>query len=245
MRLLIRRALIAFVLVTGLPLLSAAHAATEHNDVLVFGGTGQLGSEIVKALVEAGNSVTVFVRPNSDLRRLDGIAVSTLQGDVLNEDDVASALKTAKPKIVVDALARGKAGVEFYDVSERNISKWAKTTGVIQVILHSSVGAGRSRAVYPEANWPRMKDTLMAKEVGENHLIASGVSYTIIRNAILPPYGTPATGKAKLYEDETKYGPVTRADLARLTVECVGHSACFNKIYHAVDDTLPIPQRRQ
>ena len=213
--------------------------------ILVFGATGQLGSEIVQALVKAGQPVTVFTRPMSDAKRLEGLTVTTLQGDVLNEDDVAAAFKAAKFKVAIDALARGRSGPEFYDISQKYISAWAKATGVTQVILHSSVGAGKSRAVYPEAAWPRMKDTLLAKEVGENHLINSGVAYTIIRNAVLPPHGTPATGKAKLYEGENKFGPVTRADLAALTLECLGNTICFNKIYHAVDETMPMPTARR
>ncbi|MBL8643603.1 MAG: NAD(P)H-binding protein [Rhodospirillaceae bacterium] len=225
---------------------TGAHAQTKPADgsVLVFGATGQLGSDIVHALVKAGHSVTVFVRPSADMKRIAGLNVASVQGDVLNADDVARAFKAAKYKAAVDALARGTAGPEFYDTSERNISKWAKETGVSQVILHSSVGAGKSKAIYPPQMWERMKPTLLAKEAGENHLIASGVPYTVIRNGYLPPSSTPATGKAKLYEDETKPGNVTRADLATLTLQCIGNTACFNKIYHADDETIQRPQPR-
>ncbi len=224
-----------------------AHAQTKtpkDGDILVFGATGQLGSDVVQTLVKAGKPVTVFVRPNSDLKRIADLNIASVQGDVLKDEDLAKVFKGTKFSVVIDTLARGSAGPEFYDVSERLISKWAKDTGVTQVILHSSVGAGKSKAIYPAQMWDRMKDTLLAKEAGENHLIASGVKYTIIRNAYLPPYGTPATGKAKLYEDETKFGGVTRADLAELTLGCVNNPACFNKIYHAVDDTVQRPQPR-
>ncbi len=250
MKRLITTVLLSF-LSTACAFATAAQPAPAIKDggVLVFGATGLLGSDIVQALTKAGKSVTVFVRPGSDFKRLanlnqDGLSISTLQGDVLNDGDVAKAFKTAKFKVVIDALARGKAEPEFYENSERNISKWAKETGVTQVILHSSVGAGKSKAIYPPQMWERMKDTLLAKEAGENHLIASGVKYTIIRNGYLPPYGTPATGKAQLYEDETKFASVTRADLADLTLGCVDNPTCFNKIYHAHDDTVQRPQPR-
>lgn len=210
--------------------------------ILVFGATGQLGSDIVQVLVKAGKPVTVFNRPNADMKRLAGLNVTTVQGDVLNEADVTRAFKAAKFKVAIDALGRGTSGPEFYDISQKYISAAAKATGVEQVILHSSVGAGKSRAIYPEANWERMKGTLLAKEAGENHLINSGVPYTIIRNAVLFPYGTAATGKAQLYEGETKFGGVTRADLATLTLGCIDNKECLNKIYHAVDDSLP-PRR--
>jgi uncharacterized protein YbjT (DUF2867 family) len=232
------------VIALGLAFIASSFAAqavkAENGAVLVFGGTGQLGAEVVKALLSAGHDVTVFARPGSKSERLAGLKVATVTGDVLKEDDVAAAFKSAKFDAAVDALARGDAGVDFYETSQRLISKWAKATGVKQVVLHGSVGAGKSRAIYPDAMWPRMKDTLQAKERGENHLIASGVAYTIIRNARLPPSSTPATGKAKLFEDETKFGAVTRADLGTLTAQCTLNPTCFNKIYHAADDSLPV-----
>jgi uncharacterized protein YbjT (DUF2867 family) len=239
------RQLHRFVLICLLAMLPFAGAAqspvaAQPGAVLVFGASGQLGSEIVKSLVAAGKPVSVFLRPGSEAKRLAGLKVTTVTGDVLKEDDVAAALKSAPFAVVVDALARGSAGVEFYEISQRHIATWAKRTGVKQVILHGSVGAGKSRAIYPEAMWPRMKDTLLAKQAGENHLIASGVGYTIIRNAQLPASTTPATGKAKLYEDQFKYGAVTRADLGRLTLECVESATCMNKIFHAVDESLPV-----
>ena len=47
--------------------------AGSENRVLVFGGTGQLGSAVVRELVAAGYPVTVFVRPSSDRSRLEGL----------------------------------------------------------------------------------------------------------------------------------------------------------------------------
>jgi uncharacterized protein YbjT (DUF2867 family) len=237
MRLFLRAAL-------GLAVLAACATAAEtqaKETVMVFGGSGQLGSEIVRAVAARGDAVTVFVRPSSDLKRVEGVQVKTLTGDVLNAEDVMAAMKAARPTVVVDALARGKADASFYDVSERNISTAAKAAGVKQIILHSSVGAGSSRKIYPKSRLAAMTPVLDAKTAGEDHVIASGVAYTIIRNGILrdPQPGT-ADG-AKLYEDDTKYGVVTRPQLARLTAECIGNKSCFGKVYHAVDEGLPIP----
>ncbi|MDX2142961.1 MAG: NAD(P)H-binding protein [Rhodospirillaceae bacterium] len=219
---------------------AAAPASAKDGGILVFGASGQLGSEIVKSLVGAGHDVSVFVRAGSKAERLAGLKVTTVTGDVLKDDDVAAALKAVKYATVIDALARGEAGPEFYITSQKHIAAWAKATGVKHVILHSSVGAGASRAIYPAAMLPRMGATLDAKEAGEKALMASGVAYTIIRNAVLMPHGTPATGKAKLYDDEAKYGSVTRADLAVLTLSCIDNPGCANKIYHAVDESLPV-----
>ena len=86
-----------------------------------------------------------------------------------------------------------------------------------------------------------MAPVLDSKGDGEKHLIASGVPYTIIRNAILRNAKPGEADNAKLYEDQTKFGMVTRTELARLTADCVGNKACFNKIYHAVDESMGVP----
>lgn len=227
-----------------LPVAATTQAQDLNGPIIVFGANGQLGAEVMKSLVGAGKDVTAFVRPNADMKRLDGLKFTTATGDVLVDADVAKAMQAKKYAVVVDALGRSEAGPEFFTTSAENIVKWAKATGVKQVILHGSVGAGKSRAIYPDAMWPRMKDVLLAKEAGENALIGSGVPYTIIRNAQLLPNDTKSTGQAKLFEGENKFGAVTRTGLGKLTLECTANPKCLNKIYHGVDEGLPAREPR-
>jgi uncharacterized protein YbjT (DUF2867 family) len=214
-------------------------AAAEH--VLVFGGSGRLGSEVVKALAAAGHQVTVFARPTSKLDRVADAGVAVVEGDVMNEADVEAAFKSSRFTAAVDALARGDADVAFYETSMRHIAKWAAATGVKQVILHGSVGAGDSRAIYPQSRWEVMKPTLMAKDAAEKTLMTSGVPYTIIRNAVLRDLAPGAVDAAALTDDQSKFGAVTRTGLARLTAECLGNAACANKIFHAIDPGVAVP----
>ena len=81
---MIRRRSIQTIFSAAVMLAAATPAWAE--GVLVFGGTGLLGSEIVKQLANAGETqITVFARPTSDRSRLDGIDVNYVVGDVLNE----------------------------------------------------------------------------------------------------------------------------------------------------------------
>ena len=80
-----------------------------------------------------------------------------------------------------------------------------------------------------------MQKLMAEKTAGEIAYIESGTTYTIIRNSRLLAYGTEPTGNARLYEDQSVAGPVTRAGLARLTAECTLNEDCFNRIFHAVD----------
>jgi uncharacterized protein YbjT (DUF2867 family) len=212
----------------------------EVGSILVFGGSGQLGSEIVKQLVGAGYPVTVFVRPTSDRSRLAGQKVQFIEGNVLYEPDVERALKQRPFDVVINALGRSESGVDFYATSGRLIAQWCKATGVKQVILHSSVGVGASRAAYPPGMYPQRSELFVNKQVAEDDLITSGITYTIIRNAVLHELAPGATDGARLFEDQAKFGAVSRRGLARLTRECVGNAACANRIYHAIDAGMPL-----
>lgn len=230
-------------LATLAALLAPAWAAAA--TAIVFGGAGQLGSEVVRALGAAGHEVTVFHREGSDLSRLQGSKYSEAIGDATREADVQAALAARHYDVVVDALAKGRSEpASFYLVTHRAIVAAAKANGVKQVILHGSVGAGESRAIYPESRWPSMQEVLTAKDGAERALVASGLPYTIIRNAVLRNDAPGVREKAELTTDQKRFGAVTRSGLGRLTAECVLNDACTNKIFHAVDPQVALPAMR-
>jgi uncharacterized protein YbjT (DUF2867 family) len=241
------------VLLCGVLALAAPAMATDEaprapdprppfGPVLVFGGAGQLGSEIVRELVGRGYPVAVFVRRTSDRSRLAGLSVRFIEGDVLVEADVQRAFESARFHTVIDALGRSESGVEFYATSGRLIARWAAQTGVSRAILHSSVGVGASRAAYPPTLFAERSPLFVAKEAGENALIESGVDYTIIRNAVLRELPAGVPDRAQLFEDPRRFGVVSRRGLARLTLGCVDNPACARRVYHAVDEGMALPR---
>jgi len=237
------RCLGVFIVLFGLAPGSAQASGSAHEPVLVFGATGQLGSEIVHALVAAGYPVTAFVRPESDRGRLAGLAISYASGDMLEAADVAAGLASQRFATVVEASARGSAGDDFYPQVMRHIVAAAKAHGEPRIILHGSVGAGENIELFPQAPFGRMAATLAAKGEAEEILSTSGLEWAIIRNGILRPAGSPATGKAVLSPDHSLMRSVTRADLALLTIECMQDRNCFGRTWHAVDESLPFPDR--
>jgi uncharacterized protein YbjT (DUF2867 family) len=211
-------------------------AFASDNDVLVFGGTGRLGAPIVTLLVEAGYPVTVFARPTSDRKRLEGLDIQYAIGDLLDADEVVAVFEQGDFHFVIDATSRsGNEGV-FYDDAMANILRGVSAGNVTQILYHGSIGAGENMKEFPDIDFSWLRDVLLAKGRAETMLIESGATYTIIRNGMVRLDGTPATGTAALIEDTSVNGPVTRADLALLTMECIGNKACFNRIYHAVDN---------
>ena len=217
-------------------LLISTVGTTWADGTLVFGGTGRLGAHIVKQLVNAGETdITVFARPSSDRKRLEGLDVDFVVGDVLNDEDVKAALTSKRFDVVINALSnpRSNNNDTFFEDSQASITNWAKESGVKRLIFHSSIGVGDSanilRKDIPATTVRRYRD----KEIAETNIIESGIDYAILRNYIIQPEGTPASGKGFLTEDRSVSGSIARADLAILTVYCLDGPACRNKVLHA------------
>jgi len=223
---------------------SGCSQADPEGGVLVFGGTGQLGAEIVGRLVAGGEAVTVFVRPTSDRSRLAGMAVEYSVGDMLNETDVASAFQARRYRAVINAVRAPITDIPFYDLTSQYVAAHASAAGVQQIIHHGAVGAGDNRAEFPEVPWERVPGLAARMDdhgAAERNFRASGISTVVIRNSRVWPDGTPSSGKAALSEDHTLMTPITRVDLAEFTLQCLDNPACANKIFHAVDATLTWP----
>ncbi len=214
------------------------------GDALVFGGTGQLGAQIVGRLAQAGHRVTVFARPNADRGRLQGLDVDFVIGDLLNAADVAAAMQARRYAVVVNAVRVEDNDLQFYEKIMAPMAAQAKASGVGQLIHHGAVGAGANAARFPTLGWdkvPGLLPRLADQGRGEALLREAGVPFTIIRNARLYPDEKPATGQAELTEDDTVLTPMTRADLAILTLRCVGNPVCYGKTYHVRDPSLAWP----
>ena len=217
----------------------------ETGGVLLLGGTGRLGSEIVKGLTEAGETFVVLVRPTSNRERLDGLDLTYVVGDMLSDADMERVFREGSFRAVIDASAIARGGdANFYIDSQRIISRLAKQTGVKQIILHGAIGAGDSADLYFMENVPEeQRQSMASKTVAETILIDSGVPYTIIRNMTLLPLETRESGNASLTRDRGVMGPVTRDGLGRLTMECLDNEGCLNSIFHATDKDAELTGR--
>ena len=206
--------------------------AESNEKILVIGGTGRVGSEIVKVLHDDYRDITVLSRSDSNRKRLKGLNIKYLKGNVLLEEDIKQVFADVSYDVVINAIAKVGESQNPHAIGQLNLSKWSKINGVQHFILIGSVGAG------PDPEHSMWKDILIAKGEAEHSLINSGLNYTIIKTGIIVYDDTPATNKAFLSDNIDVVGKVTRKDLALLTVNCILKDSCTNRILNAMDGSL-------
>ena len=114
--------------------------------VLVTGGTGFVGANVVRELVGLGAPVRVLARPGGDRRALDGVKLEIAEGDLLDRASLARAVKG------VDTVYHAAADYRLWAPDPavmhrvniggtRALLEAAGEAGVRRIVYTSSVGA--------------------------------------------------------------------------------------------------------
>ncbi|HEY1990243.1 MAG TPA: NAD-dependent epimerase/dehydratase family protein [Acidimicrobiales bacterium] len=89
------------------------------TNYLVTGGTGLIGSNVVRRLRDAGDEVRVLVRPRSDYQPLTAVGAEAFEGDIRSAGDFARAAEGSDVIIHAAALLGG-AGQELDESRKTN-----------------------------------------------------------------------------------------------------------------------------
>ncbi len=115
--------------------------------ILVTGATGFIGSALVRQLCQCGDEVRVLVRPTSDRRRIAGLPVEVVAGDVRDRDAVAKALDGIET--VYHAAAVYEIGTADARTMEdvnvggtRNVLQEAAARSILTVYVSSAAALG-------------------------------------------------------------------------------------------------------
>ena len=147
--------------------------------ILVTGGTGFIGSHLVRHLAELGKPYRLFLQPGIDLagipRQTDlNVALSSLD----DERGVSSALRgvDAIYHLVGVESAGVKADLMEIEVSHlERLTSLARKAGVRRFFYLSHLGADRASAY----------GLMKAKGIAESIIRKSGLTYTIIRSSLV------------------------------------------------------------
>jgi uncharacterized protein YbjT (DUF2867 family) len=111
-----------------------------NGPVLVVGGTGMLGGQVVAELLSRGKRVRALVRPASDAKRLERAGAEIARGDMMNPASLLQAMGGADAVISTAAgYTRHSKGdtAEIDTIGNRNLAEAASRAGVRRFVLTS------------------------------------------------------------------------------------------------------------
>jgi len=112
---------------------------------LVTGGTGFVGSAVVRALLQEGVTVCCLVRASSDLRNLAGLDVTLVQGDLADKVSLRQAMVGCQQLYHVAAFysTRPEDAQRMFQVNvdgTRHVLSLAAEMGLGRIVYTSTIG---------------------------------------------------------------------------------------------------------
>lgn len=211
------------------------------QNIFLAGSSRGVGREIAKLLLEnepPSVNLKVLLRNPTYAVELEALGANVTFGDALNYADVEASLQGNAIDIVITTMGGlpSDRGERADCEGNKNLIDAAVKTGVKKFILVSSIGSGNSVVALAPQVLITLGAILKEKEKAEQHLVASGLTYTIIRPGGLK--SEFATGNAALTEDPTVSGIIHRADVAKLVFDCLNSDRANNKVFSAIDRNM-------
>lgn len=206
--------------------------SVDRASVFVAGASRGVGREVAQRLIEQSFNVTALLRSDAAQADLEALGITVVRGDALVMSEVVQAI--GSPFAVISTIGGlPKDGQRADYLGNKNLIDAAVGAGVQKFILVSSIGSGNSAVALPPQALQTLGAVLAEKARAEAYLVASGLTYTVIRPGGLK--SEPATGNALLTADPTIAGSINRADVAQLVVECLRSEPANQQILSAVD----------
>jgi len=145
--------------------------------ILVAGGTGTLGTRVVRALTEGGTPVRVLTRDAGRASHLSGQGVEISVGDVRDPGAIGHAMRgvTAVVSAVQGFAGREPAGAQAVDLDgNANLVQAALAAGARRFVLVSAASAAADSPL----------ELRRVKHHAEQSVMRSGLDWTVIRPTV-------------------------------------------------------------
>ncbi|MBD2082916.1 SDR family oxidoreductase [Leptolyngbya sp. FACHB-17] len=201
--------------------------------VLVAGASRGVGREIAR-LLQPNFTVIALLRSDAAVTELEALGIETTIGDAMNPEQLEAAFANRQIDAVISTIGGLPAEGKRADFEgNRNLVDAALKASVKKFVLVTSIGSGESVVALPPRALEALGAVLKEKEKAEQHLIESGLTYTIVRPGGLK--SEPPTGTGFLTEDPKISGSIHRADVAELVCRCLISDRADGKILSALD----------
>lgn len=207
--------------------------------ILVTGGSGYLGSHIVRKLLDAEKSVRVLVYNPSRAQaesRLEGSEAEWVQGDVTRPETLAPALQDVEVVVHTVAIAIEKTKRTYESINYQgtvNLVDEMSTAGVQRLINISQLGAAPDLPYRFLASKGRAQDYVAQSSLDWTAFRPSVIwgpedefANTFARLVPLTPIMFPLIG-----DEDAKFQPVWVEDVATSVVKSLDDAGTFKKVY--------------
>lgn len=204
---------------------------------LIIGANGQIGRLLIDELVAAGRRPRAMIRDATQAGAMEARGADPVVADL--EGDLSQALDGADA-VVFTAGSGPKTGPDKTIL----VDLWgairavdaARAAGVEHFVMVSSRGAAD-----PDHGPPKLKPYSVCKKLADDHLIASGLTCTILRPGRLTD--DPASGRVRTdWPDDPDEQWITRQDVARAVAFCLANVTTRGRVYPLFHGDLPLDE---
>jgi uncharacterized protein YbjT (DUF2867 family) len=196
--------------------------------IVVVGASGRTGSLIVKQFIANKHQVVGTIRSAKRMAALvkAGAEAALIDLDKSGFDEIVFVMKGADAVV----FAAGSAAGESSALDRKGVLRTvraAEKAGVKRYVAISSIGASTGLSTRDVSE--EMKDYYREKRAAGKHITGSSLAWTILEPAELTD--GKATGKVTLSETALEEAPVSRADVAAVTVALVEEPRTAGHVY--------------
>ncbi|BDF95196.1 MULTISPECIES: SDR family oxidoreductase [Pseudoalteromonas] len=200
------------------------------SKTLIIGASGQIGKLTTQLLLNDQQHVVALVRDKNKLSELNSPYLTVLEQDL--EGDFNQAF-TDCDKVIFVAGSGGNTGADktlLIDLwAAVKAVDYAKQHTIKHFIMVSSIGAND-----PDAIESDIKPYLVAKHMADEHLINSGLNYTIVRPGTL----TNDSASLKITTQrpsDRKEAKISRGNVANALLQVAKNAPSENQIFELFD----------
>jgi nucleoside-diphosphate-sugar epimerase len=215
--------------------------------ILITGATGKVGSRLAKRLAQRGDQVRALVRDPTRANELREAGIELAEGDLLNVDSLAAAVRGVDTVVHCAAFFRGATPEQAHavnDLGTQNLASAARAASVKRFIFTSTglvYGANGGRLAHeddpcaPTAAYP------VSKLAAERFLLAiEGLDVRVLRLPFVYGDGDPHIEEAipmmRGFPPAQRMSIAHHADVAQAVALLLDTPSPAHRIYNVVDD---------
>ena len=207
-----------------------------YKNVLVFGGTGFVGTSVVQNLVENGFNPILVTRKSSTFNK----NIRQVEGSLSDLSSLELHIKSLQPDCIIYLIGIIRENPKNKITFNTLHSEWVATTcklaqnlGINRILFMSANGAyengtpyqksefyGESELRKTKLNWTIFRPSIIADFDDKNYNFF-GVLASQVKFPVVPVFGNGAY----------KVTPVARDDIAKIFVQSVNSEKTFRKTY--------------